>query len=220
MRIGIVDDHEIVREGLKTVLASEPGIEVVGVAASGREAITLAKRALPDLMLVDFRLPDTTGDVLCRTLRKAFPSTAVMILTTYLNEDVVQRSIDAGAAAYVTKAAGSEELLATVRELRESRTGPLAAGAGASAVVKRMYDASVRSGTERPITPQQERVLELVMEGLTYGTISRRLHISESTVRFHVQSLKDRLGVRTKAELIATAIRLALVVSDDDEAPQ
>lgn len=214
MRICIVDDHEIVREGLRRALPDCQGTEVVAEAASGSEALREARRALPDLMLIDFRLPDMTGDELCRKIRRSFPSIRVVVLTTYLNEEVVQRSIDSGAAGFVTKAAGLDELRAVLERLEQGEEAALAGGA--SEIVQHLHCDTSRSwpSTSQALTPQQERVLELAAQGLTYGQISGRLHISESTVRFHIQSLKERLGVRTKAELIAVAIRSALIAPD------
>jgi DNA-binding NarL/FixJ family response regulator len=213
MKICVVDDHEIVREGLRTVLPSDPMIEVVAEAASGAEALTAVRRTLPDVVLTDYRLPDMTGDELCRRILALAPSTAVVILTTYLSEDVVQRSIDAGAAGFVTKAAGLEELRGVLGDLARGERRSLEA---TSAVVQRLHQSAARDADSRTLTPQQERVLELAAAGLTYGEISRKLHVSESTVRFHIQSLKERLGVRTKTELIATAIRSALIAPGQD----
>jgi DNA-binding NarL/FixJ family response regulator len=215
MRICVVDDHEIVREGLRRALPNDPTIEVVGEAASGAEALREARRTLPDVMLVDFRLPDMTGDELCRRIRSGFPSTKVVMLTTYLSEDVVRRSLDAGAAGFVTKASGLDELRGALAKLDDEDDEPAFAG-GASAIVQRLHEANDERTPRRPLTPQQERVLELAAHGLTYSEISGRLHISESTVRFHIQSLKERLGVRTKTELIAVAIRAALISPDAD----
>jgi DNA-binding NarL/FixJ family response regulator len=135
------------------------------------------------------------------------------MLTTYLSEDVVRRSLDAGAAGFVTKAAGLDELRDALGKLGDDTA---VFDGGASAIVQRLHNANAEQTPRRPLTPQQERVLELAAHGLTYGEISGRLHISESTVRFHIQSLKERLGVRTKTELIATAIRAALISPDSD----
>ncbi|HEY4452124.1 MAG TPA: response regulator transcription factor [Solirubrobacteraceae bacterium] len=214
MRICVVDDHEIVREGLRRALSSDPSLEVVGEAGTGAEALREARRKLPDVMLLDYRLPDTTGDELCRTIRGAFPSTQVVMLTTYLSEDVVRRSIEAGAAGFVTKSSGLDELRDVLAKLAAGASS--AFSGGASAIVQRLYDATATRAPRRPLTPQQERVLELAAHGLTYSEISARLHISESTVRFHIQSLKERLDVRTKTELIAVAIRSALISPDTD----
>src|SRR4051812_24749129 len=123
MRVLIVDDHEIVREGLAATLSSDSRIEIVGAAATAKEALMLARRTLPDVALVDLRLPDMTGEELTRELRARFPSTAVIVLTTYLSEETVRGALKAGAAAYGTKAAGLPELRAAIDRI--------AAGGGA-----------------------------------------------------------------------------------------
>lgn len=216
MRVCVVDDHEIVREGLRMVLPNDPEFEIVAEAASAREALQALRRHLPDVLITDYRLPDMTGAELCARVRTDFPSTAVVVLTTYLSEDVVQRCTDAGAAGFVTKAAGLGELRRVLRLAAAGDRTPEMATGGTSALVKRLHEASAKPGGRKQLTPQQERVLELAARGMTYGAISHELHISESTVRFHIQGLKDRLGVRTKAELIATAVRSALIAPGVD----
>jgi DNA-binding NarL/FixJ family response regulator len=213
VRLCIVDDHEIVREGLRRVLVDDPelDIDVVGEAGSGAAALDGLRAWAPDVILVDYRLPDTTGDVLCERIRLQSPSTAVVVLTTYLSEDVVQRCLDAGAVGFVTKASGLDELRAVLRAVAVGEAPPRPSS---SAVVRRAAQAEGDSGIARSITPQQERVLELVATGCTYSEIGKRLHVSESTVRFHIQRLKEKLGARTTNELIASAIRNALIDPD------
>jgi DNA-binding NarL/FixJ family response regulator len=208
-RILIVDDHEIVREGLRSTLSTDPGLEVVGDAATGREALEVARRTLPDVALVDLRLPDTSGEELCAQLRQRFPSTAVIILTTYLSEETVRSSLQAGAAAYVTKAAGLPELRAAIERVRAGE-GVASVAAGPQ-IVKQLHDIVASRMSDMLPTPQQERVLELAAEGLTNHEIGERLFISESTVRFHIQKLKARFAARTKTELIAKAIRVGVI---------
>jgi two-component system response regulator DevR len=214
MRVVVVDDHEIVRTGLRMVLPSDPEITVVAEAKSPAEALTAVRQMLPDVVLTDYRLPGMAGDELCRRILEIAPSTHVIILTTYLSEDVVQRSIDAGAAGFVTKEAGLDELRDVLAELAHGpgrlRLSPT------SATVKRLHRAGPEDPDGRPLTPQQRRVLELAASGLTYPQISEQLHISESTVRFHIRTLKERFEARTKTELIAMAIRSALIAPGQD----
>lgn len=210
MRIFVVDDHEVVRAGLRYLLPSCDNLEVIGEASTGQSALRDLRRFLPDVVCTEFRLPDMCGDELCREIRTRFPSTAVLFLTAYLSEDLVQRSLDAGAAGFVTKAAGMDQLRAALADAAEG--GGTCLTGGAAGIVRRLYDrAPSRAGR---LTPRQERVLELIAQGKTYGEISRLLHVSESTVRFHTQSLKARLGVRTRTELVSLAIRSALIAPD------
>ncbi|WP_345426973.1 response regulator transcription factor [Pseudonocardia xishanensis] len=210
MKACIVDDHEIVRQGLRLLLESltDPVVEVVAEVGTAADALIAQRHHRPELFLVDYRLPDTTGDRLCRRLVAARPETAVVVVTSSAGEDVVQLCLQAGAAGYVTKGAGLCELKRAIAAVAEGgervvfRDQPVPVIAAADGVVG------------RNLTQHQLRVLELVADGMTYGQIARRLHVSESTVRFHISSIKDRLGVRSKAELIVTALREALVAPE------
>lgn len=212
MRLCIVDDHEIVREGLRVAIPTIGSAELVAEAASGTEAMEAVRRTLPEVVISDFRLPDMAGDELCLRIRDSFPSTAFVFLTTYLSENVVSRAIDAGAAGFVTKSAGLAELRRSL--LRIERDGGVPLTEGPSEIVRRLYGTSGETGPRPRLTPQQERVLELTAAGKTYAQIGTRLHISESTVRFHIRRLKDKVGVSSNAELIVEAIRSALIVPE------
>ena len=209
-RLLIVDDHEVVREGLASALAADESFEIVGTAATGKEALEVSRRTLPDIALVDLRLPDMRGEDLTREIRKRFPSTAVIVLTTYLGEGTVRAALDAGASAYVTKAAGLPELRSAIDRVIED--GAVANGtAAAPQIVKQLHSLVAARMDDAIPTPRQEAVLELAAQGLTNGEIGDRLYISESTVRFHVQKLKEKFSAKTKTELIAKAIRTGFI---------
>ena len=213
MRILIVDDHEVVREGLVAALSSDANREVVGVASTAAKAMRRAKQTLPDVALLDVRLPDMGGIELCRHMHQNFPSMAIVVLTSYLSEDTVRGAVEAGAAGYVTKSAGLGELRRVLANIEE--TPGAAHPGGASQIVEQLHRiAQANAGGAGP-TPQQQRVLELAAEGLTSEQIGARLFISESTVRFHLQKLKAKLGARSKTELIARAIRKGLIPPDE-----
>jgi DNA-binding NarL/FixJ family response regulator len=209
MRIMIVDDHDIVREGVRAALSSDPRIEVVAEAASGKEALRAVRQSLPDVALVDLRLPDMRGEDLTRELVRDFPSTAVIILTTYLSEETVRGALEAGAVAYVTKAAGLPELMAALERVMAGE--PIPDAAEGLQIVRQLHAVVTSRMTGVTPTPQQERVLELAAQGFTNQEIGTRLFISESTVRFHVQKLKSKFEARTKTELIAKAIRTGFI---------
>jgi DNA-binding NarL/FixJ family response regulator len=209
MRIMIVDDHEIVREGVRAALSSDPRIEVVAEAASGKEALRRVRQSLPDIALVDLRLPDMRGEDLTRELVRDFPSTAVIILTTYLSEETVRGALEAGAVAYVTKAAGLPELMAAIERVMDG--DPVPETSDGLQIVRQLHALVSSRMTGVTPTPQQERVLELAAQGFTNQEIGTRLFISESTVRFHVQKLKAKFEARTKTELIAKAIRTGFI---------
>lgn len=210
MRVMIVDDHDLVRYGVRAALAADARIEIVGEAATASAALRCARRTLPDLAVVDLRLPDMSGEDLTRELVRTFPSISVIMLSTYLSEATVRSALDAGAAAYVTKAAGLPELVSAIERVM---VGGLHAGTGSGPqIVNQLQKLTAdRRGSPLTPTPQQERVLELVAEGHTYHEISDHLFISESTVRFHVQKLKGKFAARTTTELIAKAIRTGFI---------
>jgi len=218
-RLLIVDDHEVVREGLASALATDERFEIVGTAASGKEALERARQTLPDIALVDLRLPDMRGEDLTREIRTRFPSTAVIVLSTYLGEGTVRASLDAGAAAYVTKAAGLPELRAAID--RVIADDGAVDGTAAPQIVKQLHSLVAARMDDSIPTPRQEAVLELAAQGLTNGEIGDRLFISESTVRFHVQKLKEKFSAKTKTELIAKAIRTGFIAPAlEDGVPQ
>jgi DNA-binding NarL/FixJ family response regulator len=212
----VVDDHEVVRRGLQTALAAMPDVEVVGTAADGFEALQLARRSVPEIAVIDFRLPDMPGDELCAKLLALLPSIQVVVLTTYVGEDIVRRAISAGAGRFVTKASGLQELRAAIESILRGEPRPAGGGAAIAAHLQKV----TAEQSAATLTPRQERVLELAAAGLTYAEIGERLIISESTVRFHIQALKTKLGAKTKTELIATSIRLALIDPVGPEKPR
>ena len=208
MRILIVEDHEVVQEGLVAALASTPNCEIAGVASTAAQGVRCAKQTLPDVTLIDLRLPDMDGISLCRHMRQSFPSMALVMLTSYLSEDRVRDAMQAGATGYVTKSAGLAELR---RVLARIELTPGAAQPEVpSQIVDQLHRIAQTNGGGGP-TPQQQRVLELAAEGLTNDQIGARLFISESTVRFHLQKLKAKLRARSKTDLIARAICRGLI---------
>lgn len=209
VRIMIVDDHEIVREGLRASLSADERFEVVGEAGSGQEALRRVRQTLPDIALVDLRLPDMRGEDLARDLTRDFPNTSVIVLSTYLSEETVRGALDAGAVGYVTKAAGLPELIAAIERVMDGETvvDPMAG----PQIVRQLHALVSSRMSDVTPTPQQERVLELAAQGFTNQEIGSRLFISESTVRFHVQKLKTKFAARTKTELIAKAIRTGFI---------
>ena len=213
LRLIVVDDHEVVRAGLAAVLSEDPGIRVVGSAGSGAEALEVAGRERPHAAILDMRLPDMSGPRLCQRLRESLPSVSVLMLSSYLSEDAVREAVAAGACAYVTKAAGLAELRRVLWEI--VRDG--GASGGVTQIVRRLRELDQARAAEDALTPQQARVIELVARGLTYAEVARRLVISESTVRFHVQRLKLKLGTNSRTELLVRAVRAGLVAGPEDE---
>ncbi|WP_186808129.1 response regulator [Agrococcus baldri] len=214
----IVDDHEVVRGGLAAMLSADEALSVVATASTGGEALRLATETRPDAAVIDLRLPDMNGEELTRRLAVQSPEVAVIILSTYDSESAIRGSIAAGAIAYVTKAVGIKPLR---DRLHEVRRGEHKAAADATAISRELHELGrAREGKAEGAgraTPQQARVLELAARGLTNKEVGARLFISESTVRFHVQKLKELTGSRTRTELVAKAIRNGMIAPHDDE---
>src|SRR3712207_2116105 len=137
LRILLVDDHEVVREGLAAALSRDPRMEVVAFAGSGAEAMQQARRLLPDAAIIDLRLPDTTGDLLCADLRARYPGMAVVILSSYLSEETVRKALAAGATAYVTKSAGLQPLREVLGDIATGRRD--ASSVGAPQIVHQLH---------------------------------------------------------------------------------
>ncbi|WP_273735275.1 response regulator transcription factor [Mycolicibacterium septicum] len=209
-QVCIVDDHEVVRDGLRSVIVSldSPVVEQVWSTGSAADALARQATSRPEFFIVDYRLPDMAGDELCAALVTEYPDTKVVVLTSYTDVDIIERCLQSGASAYVSKEAGLAEL----------RRAFAAVAAGERRVVccepacpSNPGAAGASDIDDRGLTKQQLRVLELLATGLTYRQIGRQLCIAESTVRFHITALKQKLGVQTKAELIVFSVRQALV---------
>lgn len=216
MKIIIVDDHEVVREGLAAALVAED-VELVGVAGTGAEALDMAERVDPDLAVVDLRLPDMSGvDLVGRLVALGVE---VVVLSTHLDEVTVQSCLAAGARDYVTKSAGIAELRATIR--RACAPGAVVE-TRAQDIVARMRGLVGSRTVGAQVSPQQERVLSLVASGFTNQQVANRLHLSESTVRFHLQKLKEVVGAQTRSQLVAKSIRLRLIdpYAHDPDVPE
>ena len=198
-------------------LSNDTRFTLVGGASSAEQAVELARQERPDVAIVDMHLPDLPGHELCSRLRGLLRDITVIALSSYLTEEAVRNAIRCGASAYVTKAAGLQELRSVLDEVC-SRGGNRSGDAlNVTQIVRRLEQlVEARSDSSSP-TPQQARVLQLAAEGLTYGEIAKRLLISESTVRFHIQKLKLKFETNSKTELVARAIRSGLIVAPDDE---
>ena len=202
IRVLVVDDHAVVREGLRTFLSLQDGIDVVGEAGDGREAVAVAERERPDVVLMDLVMPRLDGVQAMRELRARVPRARVIVLTSFLDDDRLLPAIRAGAAGYLLKNVEPSELARAVR----------AADAGEAlidpAVAARLVDA-LAEGDEReeqPLTAREQEVLDLVARGYANKRIALELGIAEKTVKTHVGHVLAKLGVadRTQAALYAT----------------
>ena len=200
----VADDHRIVREGLRAVLAAEPDFRLVGEAGDGLEALRLVERLRPDVLVLDLRLPGLGGVEVARRVARRCPRTAVVVLSMHCDPSYVAEALRAGARAYVPKDAGVEELVRAVR----------AAAAGeeylSPALPREAIAELRRQDAPDPyaaLTPREREVLQLTAEGCSCNEVARRLFISPRTVETHRANVMRKLGVRNQKELIRYAVR-------------
>ena len=205
MRIIICDDQDIVRDGLELLLKLEKDIEIVGVAEDGAEAVEIAIRTKPDLVLMDFKMPVMNGVDATREIRAKCPGVKVLVLTTYGTDDWVLEALRAGASGYMLKDAAREQVVGAIRGTIEGKTfiDPSVAGKllGELSGIKKKPAAALTG----KLTQREVEVLQLLAKGLGNDEISKQLFLSEGTVRNHVGSIVAKLGVsdRTQAAIIA-----------------
>jgi two-component system NarL family response regulator len=199
IRILLVDDHTVVRQGLRSLLELEPDFSVVGEASCGSEALPLVEHTRPDIILLDLRLPDQNGIEVCRRLSREHPDIPVIILSAFSYEQDVLDCIDAGAKGYVLKDVDVFELTRAIRAVHrgESVLDPRVT----RAVLERFRQAG--RGVETPVqlTEQEKEIVRLVAQGLTNKEIARRLFLSPNTVKFHISNIMRKLDVKRRAEI-------------------
>jgi len=207
LRLLLVDDHKVVRLGLRTLLDSEPDIEVVAEAATAAEAIQLAERLRPDLILMDIRLPDQTGIVACRRIRQNWPEVKVLMLTSYAEEELVIEAIEAGAAGYVLKQLDTGELLRAVRAVGQGKAvlDPEVTQQVLSGVRRARQEAQVTAFKE--LSKRELEILAQVAQGKTNAEIAEVLVLSEKTVRNHVSTILSKLEMSNRIEAATYAVR-------------
>ncbi len=198
IRILVVDDHEMVREGLMAMLQSEPDFDVVGQTGRGAEAVDLVEATRSDVVLLDARLPDVSGVEVCRRLTHAHPEVAVVILTTYTDPDLVQECIQAGARGYVVKDVERFSLKESIRAVYRGQSvlAPQVAGQ----VIERARTRQTAGSRRAALSASQVSILRLISRGHSNREIAAEVHLSENTVKTHVQEIFRKLGVRNRVE--------------------
>ncbi|MBE3580423.1 MAG: response regulator transcription factor [Thermoanaerobacteraceae bacterium] len=210
IKVMLVEDHVVVREGLKALLAAEEDVVIVGEASTGEEALEVAARTDPQVVVMDLRLPRMSGIEATRALRQAFPNLGVVVLSMYDDENTILRALKAGASGYVLKRAGVSQLVEAIRLVAQGEVylDP--------AVSRRVVEGLQRTGVgggrtaeeEGPeLTPGEQEILRLVAKGLTNAEIARRLFISVKTVQAHRANLMKKLGVHDRVDLVKYALR-------------
>ena len=209
-RIVLVDDHEVVRLGIKALLERHPHFEVVGEASTAKEAIEQVERLLPDVVLMDIRLPGASGIEATEEITNTFPEIKVIMLTSYAEDDMLFSAIRAGASGYVLKQIGAEDLIKAIDAVGrgEALLDP--------AVTQRVFQEVRRAVKEEEasafanLSTQEKHVLLLVSEGRTNREIAKSLFLGEGTVRNYVSSILSKLGVSNRAEAAAYAVEHSL----------
>jgi DNA-binding NarL/FixJ family response regulator len=222
-RILIADDHELVRDGFKRMLGYEAGLEVVGEASNGREAVELCRRLDPDLVLMDVRMPEMDGLEATRTIKAEQPSVSVLVITTYENPDYLLEAIKAGAAGYILKDAPNRQLTNAIRRVLEGES-PLNQEL-AIQLIRRLAseaphpelppsaaesDAAPAPPLPEDLTPREVEVLGLVARGKTNQEIAGSLFISRATAKLHVRRIIAKLGVSDRTQAVVRALELGL----------
>jgi DNA-binding NarL/FixJ family response regulator len=207
IRVLIADDHEVVRIGLAALLDGQPGLSVVAEAASGADAVRLARQHRPDVVVMDIRMPNGSGIDACRTICAELADTPVIMLTSHADSDALFDAIDAGASGYVLKRVGSGELIDAVRTVAAG--GSLLDPAVTRSVLDRLRNASrlEEAGAFADLTEQERRVLAHLADGATNRRIADRMGLAEKTVRNYVSSILAKLGLDSRAQAAAYAIR-------------
>jgi DNA-binding NarL/FixJ family response regulator len=207
LRILIVDDHEVVRLGLRALLDRHPDFTVVDEASTAREALQKALLHRPDVVVMDIRLPGRSGIDACRDIVSQLPDTRVIMLTSYAEDELLFDAIEAGACGYVLKQIGSDDLVRAIEAV--GRGEALLDPSVTRRVLERVREAARKDKVAAfaELTEQELRVLALIAEGKTNREIARALYLGEGTVRNYVSSILSKLGVTNRAEAAAFAVR-------------
>jgi len=206
LRVFLVDDHEIVRRGLRDLFECEPGIEVVGESGSARQSVPMLLASRPDVAILDARLLDGSGIDVCRTVRSRRPEIRALILTSYDDQAALFAAIMAGAAGYLLKQIEGAQLVAAVRRVAAGQS--LLDPAVTTSVLERVRVSAARSGDLASLSDREHEILLLIADGLTNRQIAERLYIAEKTAKNHVSNILAKLGLERRTQAAMLAARL------------
>ena len=213
IRVMLVDDHPIVRKGLRDVLEDSGEFEVVAQAADGAEAVRTAEESRPDVIVMDVMMPKKDGVEACRDILDLLPDTKVLMLSASTEEDAVIEAVAAGAAGFVQKYSGSAELVAAVREVAEGRL--MIPDDAVRRVFKLIRGGPSLTPGPKVLTVKEREVLTLFAEGRSYAQIAEARGVSMVTVRNAIYRIQDKLGVRSKQEIVVWAVRNGLLNGEE-----
>lgn len=212
MHILLVDDHTILRAGLKMMLNAQPDMDVVGEAHEGRQAIQEVQRLRPDIVLMDITMPDMNGIEATRQIKKILPDVKVLVLTMHENDEYVFQALRAGASGYILKEAADTDLISALRVVQN---GNFYLSPTAQSVMVGDYLQRVHAGEEKDsyssLTEREREILKLVAEGYTNNQMAERLVISPKTVDTHRTHIMDKLNLHSRAELVKYAMRRGIL---------
>ena len=217
LRIMLVDDHEVVRQGLRVLLEAEADLEVIAEAGDGREAIDVARIHEPDVVVMDVRMPDMNGVEACRGIRDLRHDTQVIMLTSYSDDEALFNSIMAGAAGFVLKQIRGGDLVDAIRKVGsgQSLLDPNVTQRVLERLRKSKYDDTDPKLAR--LSPQEDRILDLVGQGLTNRQIAEQIHLSDKTVKNYVSSILSKLEVHRRSEAAAYVARAKAPPRDTDQ---
>lgn len=207
VRVLVCDDHQVVAQGLAMVLDAAPDIEVVGVAGGVAEVRQMAVTRRPDVVLMDYGLPDGDGVTATAAIKASQPDVQVIMLTSFVDEDVLVAAIEAGCSGYVTKHKGAEELIAAVRLAADGEA--LVSPDMLARLLPRLRRGHHGLGWD--LSPRERQVLDLLAQGESKDAIAERLYLSTNTVRNHIQNILTKLGAHSRLEAVAAAAREGLL---------
>jgi DNA-binding NarL/FixJ family response regulator len=204
IRLLVADDHPVVRDGLRAMLATQPDMELVGEAATGTQAVERARALRPDVVLMDLQMPDLDGPAAIAALREQVPEVGVLVLTTYGTDADITRAVDAGATGYLLKDAPREQLFAAIRAA--ARGEAVLSPSVATRVLGRM-----RAPAEEALSPRELEILGAVARGLSNKDIGRQLYVSEATVKTHLLRVFSKLGVDDRTAAVTVALERGII---------
>jgi DNA-binding NarL/FixJ family response regulator len=207
IRILLIDDHPVVREGLSGMLAGQPDFEVVGQASDGSQGVSMNAELRPDVILMDLRMPGMDGVTAIREINAAMPQTNILVLTTYDSDVDIVRAVEAGATGYLLKDTPREDLFRAVRAASNGES--VLAPAVAARLMTRM-----RTPAEENLTTREIEVLELVSKGNSNKQVARSLHISTATVKTHLIHIFDKLAVKDRTSAVTVALEKGILSLD------